>query len=76
MTFDKVKGIIAETLNCNQGDITLESNLKDDLGTDSLDAVELSMALEEAFELTIPDEALVEFKTVSDIVEYIDSKTE
>lgn len=73
MTFDKVKEIIMETLSCGQDIITLEAKLMDDLGADSLDAVELNMALEEAFDITIPDEALAEFVTVKDIVDYIDN---
>ena len=52
----------------------LEANLKDDLGLDSLDAVELNMALEEAFEISISDEELVKFVTVKNIVDYIDSQ--
>lgn len=72
MTFDKVKEIIMETLSCGQENITLEATLMDDLGADSLDAVELNMALEEAFNITIPDEALAKFVTVKDIVDYID----
>ena len=55
-------------------DIKLESSLMDDLGADSLDAVELNMALEEAFEISIPDEAIANFKTVKDIVDYIDNE--
>jgi len=74
MTFDKVKEIIVETINCDEDGVTLEASLKDDLGLDSLDAVELNMALEEAFEITISDEELVKFVTVKDIVEFIDSQ--
>jgi acyl carrier protein len=73
MTFDKVKEIIMETLNCGEENITLEAKLMDDLGADSLDAVELNMALEEGFDISIPDEALAEFVTVKDIVDYIDN---
>lgn len=73
MIFEKVKEIIGETLNCKQEKITLEASLMDDLGADSLDAVELNMALEEAFSITIEDEKLAEFKTVKDIVDYISS---
>ncbi|MBQ3584992.1 MAG: acyl carrier protein [Lachnospiraceae bacterium] len=72
MTFDKVKEIIMETLNCGEDKITLEASLMDDIGADSLDAAELSMALEEAFGITISDEALADFVTVKDIVDYID----
>ncbi len=73
MTFDKVKEIIVDTLSCDEEKVTLEASLSDDLGADSLDAVELNMALEEAFEISIPDEELANFKTVNDIVTYIEN---
>lgn len=73
MSFKKVKEIIVETVNCDEEKITLEANLKDDLGIDSLDAMELSMALEEAYSLTIDEEILKTFETVKNIVDYIDS---
>jgi len=73
MTFDKVKEIIVDTLSCEEDKVTLEASLTDDLGADSLDAVELNMALEEAFEITIPDEELANFKSVKDIVTYIEN---
>ena len=72
MTFDKVRDIVLETLSCDGSEIKLETNLATDLGADSLDAVELSMALEDAFTVSIPDEDLANFKTVGDIVTYID----
>lgn len=72
MTFEKVKEIIAETVSCDADQITMESKLKEDLGLDSLDAMELSMALEEAFGITIEEEALGTFTTVEIIVNYID----
>ena len=75
MTFEKVRDIIVETINCSQEEVTLEAKLKDDLDADSLDAVELNMALEEAFEISIADEDLAGFVTVKDIVDYIDSHT-
>lgn len=73
MSFEKVKEIIAETVSCEAEDIKLTSNLKEDLGIDSLDAMEVSMALEEAFGLTIEEEALETFVTVENIVTYIDA---
>ena len=73
MVFEKVKEIIAETIGYDEDSILMESSLTDDLGMDSLDAVELNMALEEAFEITISDEDLVKFVTVADIVNYIDA---
>jgi len=73
MTFEKVKEVIVETLSCEEEKVTLEAALIEDLGADSLDAVELNMALEEAFSISIPDEALANFKTVQDIVTYIEN---
>ncbi|MCI7595667.1 MAG: acyl carrier protein [Lachnospiraceae bacterium] len=75
MTFEKVKEIIVDTLGCDEEAVVLTANLKEDLGADSLDAVELNMALEEEFGLTISDEALVNFVTVQDIVDYISGQS-
>ena len=72
MTFDKVKEIIVDTICCNEEEVVLTADIKEDLGADSLDAVELNMALEEAFKISIPEEDLVNFITVEDIVDYID----
>lgn len=74
MIFEKVKGIILDTLSCAEEAITLEATLTEDLGADSLDAVELNMALEEAFEVSIPDEDLAKMVTVSDIVAYLETR--
>ena len=74
MTFERVKETIVDTVNCDEDKVVLEASLKDDLGLDSLDAVELNMALEEAFEISISDEDLMKFVTVKDIVDYIDSQ--
>lgn len=73
MTFEKVREIIADTIGYDEAAILMESSLTDDLGMDSLDAVELNMALEETFEITISDEDLVKFVTVADIVNFIDA---
>ncbi len=70
--FEKVKDTIVSTLGCSAEEVTLEANITDDLGADSLDAVEMSMALEEEFGMTIPDDELANFKTVKDIVDYIE----
>ena len=55
MTFEKVKEIIVDTLSCDEKDVTMQASLSDDLDADSLDAVELNMALEDAFGVSIPD---------------------
>lgn len=69
--FEKVREIIVDSLSCDEDAVTLEANLKEDLEADSLDAVELIMAVEEEFDIEIPDEKAVEIKTVQDIVDYI-----
>ena len=73
MLFPKVKEIIIDTLNCDEEAVTLEASLKDELKADSLDAVELIMAVEEEFDLEIPDEVAIKMSTVKDIVDYIEA---
>ena len=72
MEFEKVRDIIVETLACDAEQVTLEASLADDLGADSLAAVELVMALEEASGITIDDADVVNLKTVGDIVKYLE----
>lgn len=69
--FDKVKEIIVEQLGVEEDQVKLEASFIDDLGADSLDIVELVMALEEEFDLEIPDEDAEKIKTVGDAVNYI-----
>lgn len=69
--FDKIKSIIVEQLGVVEGDINLDSSFVDDLGADSLDVVELIMALEEEFDIEIPDEDAEKVVTVQDVVDYI-----
>lgn len=68
---DKVKAIIVEQLGAEEEDVKVDSSFVDDLGADSLDIVELVMALEEAFELEIPDEDAEKIRTVGEAVKYI-----
>ncbi len=68
---DKVKSIIVEQLGVEEEDIKMESSFVDDLGADSLDIVELVMALEEEFDLEIPDEDAEKIRTVGEAVKYI-----
>ena len=72
--FEQVKDALVESLNIDGGDIKLESNLKDDLGIDSLAAVELSLDLETEFDVEISDEELAALVSVVDIVKLIESK--
>lgn len=75
MLFDKVKVIIAEQLEVDEVDkITNDTSLMGDLEADSLDAVEIMMALEDEFEIEIPDEDAEGFDKIGDIVEYIEKK--
>lgn len=73
-TFDDVKAIVVEQLNVNPEEVKAESKFTDDLGADSLDVVELIMALEEKFEIEIPDEEAEKISTVGDVVEYIEKR--
>lgn len=71
MVFDKVKEIIVDQLGVEESEVTMEASFIDDLGADSLDIVELIMALEEEFDLEIPDKEAEKITTVGDAVEYI-----
>lgn len=75
MIFEKIKKIIAEQLDVSEEDITLESSFQEDLDADSLDVVELIMALEDEFDLEISDEEAEKISTVKDAVEYIQNNT-
>ncbi len=70
----KVREIVALQLGLSEEDIQPDSTFVDDLGADSLDVIELLMALEEEFGVDIPDEDAEEFETVSDVIKYLQSK--
>ena len=72
--FEKVKKIIVEQLSVAEDSVTKEASFIDDLGADSLDVVELIMALEEEFDMEIPDADAEKIATVNDVVEYIKDK--
>lgn len=72
---DKVKSIIAEQLGVKIEEVTPQASFIDDLGADSLDTVELVMALEEEFGIEIPDEDAEKMTTVTDAIKYIEEKT-
>ncbi len=69
--FEKIKGIIVEQLGVAETAVTMEASFIDDLGADSLDIVELIMALEEEFDMEIPDNDAEKVVTVGDVVDYI-----
>ncbi len=68
---EKVKGIIVEQLGVTDTSVTMEASFIDDLGADSLDIVELIMAIEEEFDIEIPDSDAEKVVTVGDVVDYI-----
>lgn len=72
---EKIKSIIASQLGVNENEIKTESSFVEDLGADSLDTVELVMALEEEFGIEIPDEDAEKMTTVGEAVKYIEQKT-
>jgi acyl carrier protein len=76
MIFEKLKDIIAEQLSVEADEVTMDSNIQDDLGADSLDVVDLITTIEDEFDISIPDEAVEEIKTVGDIVNYVEKNTD
>ena len=72
MVLDQIKEILIDTMDIDESKITLDAKLKEDLELDSLDSVELIMSAEEEFGIEIPDEDVMNFKTVNDIVNYIE----
>lgn len=71
MSFEKMKQVIVDTLSCDEGVVTMEATIREDLGADSLDAVQLNMAMEDEFGVSVPDEELVNMKTVGDIYNFL-----
>jgi acyl carrier protein len=69
----KIKTILVDQLSVEEDEVTMESNFIDDLNADSLDIVELVMAMEQEFDISIPDEDAEKIKTVGDAVEYVKS---
>ena len=71
--FEEVKKVMLDTLNCDEKKIPMEANIFDDLGADSLDAVEVNLALEEKLNISIDDDSMAKIKTVGDIVNYLEA---
>ena len=72
MVFEKIRDILCQQLDVEEEKITMESNITDDLGADSLDVVDLLMSIEDEFDMEIPDEKIEDVKTVGDLVGYIE----
>jgi len=75
MIFDKLKSLIVEQLSVDEEKVTMEASITEDLGADSLDVVDLISAIEDDFDLEIPEEAVNNIKTVADIVNYIEKNS-
>lgn len=76
MCFDKIKELIVNIISCSEDEVTMDTNMKDDLNIDSLDAMELAMSVEENLGVTIPEDKLAEMVYVKDIVTYVDENLE
>lgn len=74
MVFEKIRAILAEQFDAEEDSITVDTSLTEDLGADSLDLADVLMAIEDEFEVEIPDEDIENIKTVGDIVGYIEDK--
>jgi len=72
MIFEQVQAIVAEKLSLDIEKVKIESSLQEDFGADSLDAVEIIMAVEDAFDIEVADDVLMNIKTLKDIVDYIE----
>lgn len=75
MVLEKLSKIVAEQLGMEQSKITMNTSLKDDLLADSLDIVEIIMQIEEQFGIEVDDEDALQFKTIADVVNYIETKS-
>ena len=73
MVFEKVREIIVEQLNVEESDVTMDTHLMKDLEADSLDAVEIIMAIEDEYGIEIPDEDAEKFQSVSDLVKFVEA---
>ena len=72
---DKIKGLVAEQLGVSEDEVTPEASFTDDLGADSLDIVELVMAIEEEFGLEIPDDDAEKLQSIGDAISYVEERT-
>lgn len=72
MVFEKIRKILCEQLDIEEDTVSMESNIAEDLGADSMDVVDLIMSIEDEFEVEVPDEKIESIKTVGDVVNYIE----
>lgn len=72
MVFERIRQILMDQLDLDEDKITMESDIVDDLEADSLDVVDLVMTIEDEYELVVPDDQIENFRTVADVVKYIE----
>lgn len=72
MIFEKIKELLAEQLDASADDMSMDTDIANDLGADSLDVVELLMAIEDEFDVEVPDDKIEVIKTIGDLVKYIE----
>ncbi len=75
MIFEKIREIIVGQLNVEESTVTMDTHILKDLEADSLDAVEIIMAIEDEYDIEIPDEEAEKFQTVGDLVRYVEDQT-
>lgn len=73
MVFEKIKAILAEQLDVDEDSITADSLLVEDLGADSLDAIDIVMSVEDEFSIEVPDEIVEKMESVSDIITFVEN---
>lgn len=73
MVFEKIKEILAQQLDVDANSITLDDSIVDDLGADSLDAIDIVMSIEDDFKIEVPDEIVEKMEVVADIVNYVEN---
>ncbi len=73
MVFEKIKAILSEQLDIDEDSITAESLIVEDLGADSLDAIDIVMSVEDEFGIEVPDEIVEKMESVNDIVTYVEN---
>ena len=76
MVFEKIKAILVDQLDADEDTVTLDAQIGDDLGADSLDVADIVMSLEEEFDIEVPDDQVINMKTVGDIVKYIEDNVD
>lgn len=75
MVYEKIKQMLADQLDADEDEMTMDTNIATDLGADSLDVVQLLAEIEDEFEIEIPDEEIENIRTIGDLTEYIQNNS-